>query len=473
MRRLIVGNSCESGLVEDVDAMRVIKKGMDSNKEAYPNFLQIAAEAVWRSMSPPNVADPPAKRAITKAQKARNEALKRREELRIGMPRVLNMYSSTRSSRATSRASGIQPQNLVYSDFTSEELYKEGAKRGAIDPCFPSKIGIPHVHDLLHKAHAKKPLDVIFFPMIDALPSPLKNTQGCRACPTVTATPEAVKAAFTKEGDLFAEMGIRYIDRGGSSTAPAKASRGADSAAARRIGSMTATSVPGRRPRKASVRWSASAATGRQTEGSAAASRKATSAARAAGGSSSATKSRRWSGPLDDAEARDAAADGEARGEDAGRYGEWQTVAGLLRTDKLSQLLSIQGFYSSASLVRNVGSASALRIGIDDGWPSDLGLRSSDFFRNSDFGIRISCWQLQCGFGAGKLRRWLAHGTVTSTSSVPDRPRRTRYAVVGLVLVLTGSAWLYLALRSRTAPPAPPPAAQRSSSPPPTPLTMN
>ena len=68
------------------------------------------------------------------------------------------------------------------------------------------------MHNLIYKAHAKKPLDVIFFPMIDALPSPLANTQGCRACPTVTATPEAVKAAFTKEGDLFAEMGIRYLD---------------------------------------------------------------------------------------------------------------------------------------------------------------------------------------------------------------------------------------------------------------------
>src|SRR5262249_13824372 len=107
---------------------------------------------------------------------------------------------------------GIPPQNLVYSGFTSEELYKQGAKRGAIDPCFPSKVGIPHVHNLIHTAHEKKPLDIIFFPMIDALTSHLSHTQGNRACPTVTATPEAVKAAFTKEGDLFAEKGIRYIN---------------------------------------------------------------------------------------------------------------------------------------------------------------------------------------------------------------------------------------------------------------------
>jgi predicted nucleotide-binding protein (sugar kinase/HSP70/actin superfamily) len=73
-------------------------------------------------------------------------------------------------------------------------------------------VGIPHVHNLLYVHHKKKPLDLIFFPMIDALPSELVNTQSNRACPTVTTTPEAVKAAFTKEGDLFAQNGIRYLD---------------------------------------------------------------------------------------------------------------------------------------------------------------------------------------------------------------------------------------------------------------------
>ncbi|MBY0308998.1 MAG: hypothetical protein K2Q09_09675, partial [Phycisphaerales bacterium] len=161
---------------------------------------------------PPKVADPPHKMAVTKAHKERNALVTKRESLRIGIPRVLNQYSVNPLFSAYFESLGVPPQNLVYSGFTSEELYKAGAKRGAIDPCFPSKVGIPHVHDLLYKVHAKKPLDIVFFPMIDALPSPLTKTQGCRACPTVTATPEAVKAAFSKEGDLFAEMGVRYIN---------------------------------------------------------------------------------------------------------------------------------------------------------------------------------------------------------------------------------------------------------------------
>ncbi|HEX7288395.1 MAG TPA: acyl-CoA dehydratase activase-related protein, partial [Candidatus Angelobacter sp.] len=94
----------------------------------------------------------------------------------------------------------------------SHEMYKAGAGRGAIDPCFPSKIGIPHVYNLIWVKHAKKPLDVIFFPMIDVLHTFMKKCTGSNACPTVTATPDAVKAAFTKENDVFAENGIRYLD---------------------------------------------------------------------------------------------------------------------------------------------------------------------------------------------------------------------------------------------------------------------
>jgi predicted nucleotide-binding protein (sugar kinase/HSP70/actin superfamily) len=122
------------------------------------------------------------------------------------------MYSQTPIFTGYFASLGVQAQNIVYSDFSSEELYKEGAKRGAIDPCFPSKLGIPHVHNLLYKVHAKKPLDIIFFPMIDCLTTTLYKPQASRSCPTVATTPEAVKAAFIKEGDLFAEKGVQFMD---------------------------------------------------------------------------------------------------------------------------------------------------------------------------------------------------------------------------------------------------------------------
>jgi predicted CoA-substrate-specific enzyme activase len=212
VKRLIVGNSCEKGLVEDVNDMREIKKGLDAMKKDNPNMAEVAAKAAFKSYAPPLVADPLPKYAFTAKQKRRLELVKKRQEIRIGIPRILNQYSVNPIFSAYFEALGIPAENLVYSDYTNEQLYKEGAKRGAIDPCFPSKVGIPHVHNLLYVHHKKKPLDIIFCPMIDDLPSDLPYAQAHRACPTVTTTPEAVKAAFIKEGDIFKENGIRFFN---------------------------------------------------------------------------------------------------------------------------------------------------------------------------------------------------------------------------------------------------------------------
>jgi predicted nucleotide-binding protein (sugar kinase/HSP70/actin superfamily) len=48
--------------------------------------------------------------------------------------------------------------------------------------------------------------------MIDTLHTELTHLQGSNACPTVTVTPETAKAAFIKEGDVFAANGITYLD---------------------------------------------------------------------------------------------------------------------------------------------------------------------------------------------------------------------------------------------------------------------
>ncbi|MDP6778616.1 MAG: BadF/BadG/BcrA/BcrD ATPase family protein, partial [Candidatus Latescibacteria bacterium] len=211
-RRLIVGNACEKGLVEDVEDMSEIKKDLDAVKAANPNLAELSARAVWRSLKPAAVADPITRYALRKATRVRVARMRARDRIRIGIPRALNLYSSNPLFSAYFESLGIGPRNLVYSDFTSERLYKDGAKRGSIDPCFPSKTCIPHIHNLLYVHHKKRPLDLIFFPMIDDLLSDLVNTQDSRTCPTVATTPEAVKAAFVKEGDLFAQLGVAFLN---------------------------------------------------------------------------------------------------------------------------------------------------------------------------------------------------------------------------------------------------------------------
>jgi len=210
-QRLIIA-TCEKGSVEDVNEMRGIKAGLDAVKKANPNFVEIAAKDVWKARMPGRVADPIPSSGWTKSARRRIELMRRRETLRIGMPRVLNMYVYAPFFSGYFESLGVPGGNLVYSDFTSGELYREGSGRGAIDPCFPAKIGIAHVHNLLFAKHAKKPLDAIFFPMIDTLHTALVNLQGSNACPTVTVTPETAKAAFTKEADVFAAQNVAYLD---------------------------------------------------------------------------------------------------------------------------------------------------------------------------------------------------------------------------------------------------------------------
>jgi predicted CoA-substrate-specific enzyme activase len=213
-QRLIIA-TCEKGTVEDVNDMKEIKAGLDSIRAQHPNFVDYASKEVFRPTNAKSVADPlPTKgwAGWKKGDKERHAQMENRKKIRIGIPRVLNIYTYAPLFNAYFESLGVQPENIIYSDYTSSELYRAGASRGAIDPCFPAKIGISHVYNLIQEKHRKKPLDAIFFPMYDVLHSPLVKIVGANACPTVTATPETVKAAFTKENDVFAEHNVEYID---------------------------------------------------------------------------------------------------------------------------------------------------------------------------------------------------------------------------------------------------------------------
>jgi len=213
-QRLIIA-TCEKGTVEDVNDMKDIKAGLDAIRAQHPNFVDYASKDVFRPTNAKSVSDPlPTKgwAGWRKGDKERHALMESRSKIRIGIPRVLNIYTYAPLFNAYFESLGVQPENVIYSDYTSSELYRAGASRGAIDPCFPAKIGISHVYNLIQEKHRKKPLNAIFFPMYDVLHSPLQKIVGTNACPTVTATPETVKAAFTKENDVFAEHNVKYID---------------------------------------------------------------------------------------------------------------------------------------------------------------------------------------------------------------------------------------------------------------------
>ncbi|MDT7813270.1 MAG: hypothetical protein QOJ51_1983 [Acidobacteriaceae bacterium] len=213
-QRLIIA-TCEKGTVEDLADMKDIKADIDKIKDANPNFVDIAARDVFRHRQVATVADslPTTKGLfISRAVKERVALMQKRQDFRVGIPRLLNTYTYAPLFNAYFASLGLKAENIIYSDYTTPELYRAGASRGAIDPCYPSKIGIAHVYNLIATKHNKKPLNAIWFPMYDVLHTPLVNLTGSNACPTVTATPEVVKAAFTKESEIFADNGISYID---------------------------------------------------------------------------------------------------------------------------------------------------------------------------------------------------------------------------------------------------------------------
>mgnify|MGYP003351371181 CR=1 FL=1 len=59
------------------------------------------------------VADPLPKLQITPAQKKRAELMKKRAELKIGMPRALNMYSCGPFFTAYFESLGLKAENLL------------------------------------------------------------------------------------------------------------------------------------------------------------------------------------------------------------------------------------------------------------------------------------------------------------------------------------------------------------------------
>jgi predicted CoA-substrate-specific enzyme activase len=210
-RRLIIA-SCEKGSVEDLSSMKAIQAGLDARREENPNLVEYAGKEVWRVRTDRKVADRIPTWAWTRKRRARRALMLRRDKVRIGIPRVLGMYAMAPLFNAYFESLGVAPGNLVFSDFTDEAMFRDGSKRGAIDPCFPAKLALAHVHNLIYVKHRQKRLDCIFFPMFDIMRSPLVNIRASNACPTTALTPEVVKAAFTKETDIFAENGILYLE---------------------------------------------------------------------------------------------------------------------------------------------------------------------------------------------------------------------------------------------------------------------
>ncbi len=137
-------------------------------------------------------------------------ALKDRSQIRVGIPKVLNVWSTHQFWVGFLRALGVSSENIVFSSDTSEEQFREfGKGRGTVDCCYPVKCISGHYGELVFGL--KNKINILLSPMIFSLPSFLcGHVVDTVTCTRVMAGPENIKAGFLKERDVFGENGITY-----------------------------------------------------------------------------------------------------------------------------------------------------------------------------------------------------------------------------------------------------------------------
>lgn len=231
--RYIAGFSCEDGTVESVDALKSLRASRKSLQESVPNLVRKESEKLFAPLYTPNAKPTPEHhieeqrvrvtlggwgptlRTTQKRpfQTSSAEDTAYRESLTIAIPKVLNVYSLAPFLRTYLEALGIQRHNILFSTFSNEDMYLEGAKYGSVDSCYPAKVAQSHVYQLLFaKKYAKKGIDYLWFPAVTHLPGYVTHSMGQTSCPIVSGTPKVVYSAFTKERNLFSERNITFVD---------------------------------------------------------------------------------------------------------------------------------------------------------------------------------------------------------------------------------------------------------------------
>jgi len=145
-----------------------------------------------------------------KASAAPPQPSKDRSGIRVGIPRVLNVWNTHQFWVGFLRDLGIAQENIVFSSDTSEEQGREfGKGRGTVDCCYPVKCMSGHYGELVFGQ--KNKINILLSPMIYSLPSFMRgHVTDTLTCTRVMAGPDNIKAGFLKERDIFTENGVVY-----------------------------------------------------------------------------------------------------------------------------------------------------------------------------------------------------------------------------------------------------------------------
>ncbi len=231
--RYIAGFACEKGTVESRDALRALRTKRKTLHATTPNLVHEESRLLFSppyslppmpeegstvttldAQAPLGKWGPVVRRKRTRPfRRSSPRARARRRRLTVAIPRALNVYAIAPFLRTYLAALGVDPSRIVFSDFSSEEMFLEGSKYGSVDACYPAKVSQAHVHSLLFAPKfVRKQIDYLWFPAVVSVANFLRHTMDNKACPIVSGTPRVVYSALTKERDLFARAGVEYVD---------------------------------------------------------------------------------------------------------------------------------------------------------------------------------------------------------------------------------------------------------------------
>src|SRR5207244_790737 len=126
---IIVHQHCgESGAIgAGVEALRLWKNGKQTTfvgLDAVRNIKYRTTRNAFKMRKVADVSDPIPTRAWLKPAKERIAKMQNRKNIRIGIPRVLNVYTYAPLFNGYFQSLGLASENIVYSDYTSGELYR-------------------------------------------------------------------------------------------------------------------------------------------------------------------------------------------------------------------------------------------------------------------------------------------------------------------------------------------------------------
>ena len=138
---------------------------------------------------------------------------KDRSQVRVGIPKVLNIWTTHQFWVGFLKSIGIESENIVFSSDTSEEQGREfGKGRGTVDCCYPVKCISGHYGELVFGQ--KKKIHILLSPMIHSLPSVLHgHVVDTVTCTRVMAGPRTSKRDSSRSATFSARTALLMLRR--------------------------------------------------------------------------------------------------------------------------------------------------------------------------------------------------------------------------------------------------------------------